>query len=172
MRFVTQFFLTIVFCSQIITAQQINSPRFEDYRVSKFKGKIRSPKWIKIVSKGEWRDDLGKLVAPPEINFGEKYYVAAHSCGTGCRYYTMTDLSTGKEIDSLDVFASAEPLLKTSDGREYLTILYYRPNSKLLIAQYLVGFNSESEQCRERAFVFNNGNIKPLGKIKYKCRKL
>jgi hypothetical protein len=155
-------FLFIV-CTTV-SAQQKSSPRFEDYKTSLFKGKIHTPKWIKKISDGEWRDDLGKLVESPEVNFARKYYVAAHSCGTGCRYYTMTDLSSGRELELLDNFASTEPLPKTSDGRQYLTILYYRYNSRLLIAQYLVDFDSEKEKCRERAFLFESGRLKPITK--------
>jgi hypothetical protein len=138
MKVFAQILFLIVFCNLLISAQQKISPRFEDYKVSKF---------------------------------ARKYYVVAHSCGTGCRYYTMTDLSSGRELDLLNAFASTEPLPKTSDGREYLTILYYRYNSKLLIAQYLVDFDSEKEKCRERSFLFEGGKLKPITKIKYKCSK-
>ncbi len=171
MKFLTKIICILIVCVPAISAQQKTSPRFEDYQVSKFKGKIQRPKWIKKFSEGEWRDDLGKLVEPPDITFAGKYYVAAHSCGTGCRYYTMTDLSSGRELQSLDNFSSAEPLPKTSDGREYLTILYYRPDSKMLVAQYLVDFDSEKESCRERSFIFERGKIKPITSTKYKCSK-
>jgi hypothetical protein len=171
MKILTHIIFLFIVCTTV-SAQQKNSPRFEDYKISLFKGKIHTPKWIKKISDGEWRDDLGKLVESPEVNFAGKYYVAAHSCGTGCRYYTMTDLSSGRELELLDNFASTEPLPKTSDGRQYLTILYYRYNSRLLIAQYLVDFDSEKEKCRERAFLFEGGKLKPITKIKYKCSKL
>jgi hypothetical protein len=171
MKFFTQTIFRLIVCVLTTSAQQ-KTMSFEDYQVSKFKGKVYKPKWIKKVSKSEWRDELGKFVEPPEINFAGKYYVAAHSCGTGCRYYTITDLAKGKELQSLDDFASTDPLPKTSDGRDYLTILYYRPDSKMLVAQYLVDFDSEKESCRERSFIFERGKVKPITKIKYKCGKL
>lgn len=172
MKFLTQIIFIFVVCVLSISAQQNASPSFEDYPVSTFKGKIHAPKWIKEFIKDVWQDDLGKGVEPLEINFAGKYYVSTHSCGTGCRYYTMTDLSSGRELETLNDFSSAEPLPKTFDGREYLTILYYRPESKMLIAQYLVGFNSANEQCRERAFIFDGRKIKPITKTKNQCRKV
>ncbi len=162
-------FLSII-CVFSISAQD-NPPRFEDYEVSLYRGNTHLPKWIRRGSEDEWRDDLGKLVDSPEVNFAGKYFVAAHSCGTGCRYYTLTDLSSGRELKALDDFTTAEPPPKTSDGYEYLTILYYRHNSKMLVAQYLVDLKQGREQCRERAFLFENGKLKPITKTRRKCRE-
>lgn len=173
--FLKRLFLSLAFiawCISISAAQQNKTPRFEDYRAKVFKGKIRQPKWIEKVSENEWRDELGKLVVPPDITFAGKYFVAAHSCGTGCRYYTMTDVTNGRELKLFDRFTTAEPRPKTSDGYEYLTILYYQYNSNLLIAQYLVDLKNEREQCREQAFLFDGRKLKALTKVKYKCRKL
>ncbi len=52
------------------------SPRFEDYEVAIYKGTIHRPKWIRRAADDEWRDELGKLVEPPEINFAGKYFVS------------------------------------------------------------------------------------------------
>ena len=86
------------FCLPVSAPTQ-NTPRFEDYAVAVYTGRIQRPKWIHPGPSGEWRDKLGKLVEPPEINFAGKYFVAVHSCGTSCRYYTMTDLSSGRELN-------------------------------------------------------------------------
>ena len=83
--------------------------QFENYEVSIYTGAIHRPKWIRHVSGNEWRDGLGKVVDPPEVNFAGKYFVALHSCGSTCRYYTMTDLSSGPDLDLLNGFSSAEP---------------------------------------------------------------
>lgn len=161
----------LIICVFSISAQD-NSPRFEGYNVSLYQGKIHLPEWIRRASEGEWRDEPGKLVQSPVVNFAGKYFVAAHSCGTGCRYYTMTDLSSGRELQALNNFATAEPTPETSDGYEYLTILYYRPNSKMLIAQYLVDLQQGRQQCRERVFLFENTKLKPITGTKRKCREV
>lgn len=162
-------FLLAIFVLSI--AAQNDLPRFEDHNVSLYRGDAHLPKWISRGNEGEWRDDLGKLVDSPEVNFAGKYFAAVHSCGTGCRYYTLTDLSSGRELKALDIFTTAEPRPRTSDGFEYLTILYYRYDSKMLVAQYLVDLKRGREQCRERSFLFHNGRLKPISKTSRKCRE-
>jgi hypothetical protein len=152
-------------------AQEAGLPRFEDYEVSPYREAIRPPKWIRHVGDDEWRDNLGKLVEPPEINFAGKYFVAVHSCGTGCRYYTLTDLSSGRDLDVLDMFATAEPPPKTREGHEYMTELFSRPYSKMLVAQYHVELRQGSQECRERAFLFEDGRLKPITSTRRGCRE-
>jgi hypothetical protein len=146
-------------------------PRFEDYEVPLYRGAIHPPRWIRHVGGGEWRDDLGKLVEPPEINFAGKYFIAVHSCGTGCRYYTLTDLSSGRDLDMLGMFATAEPPPKTRDGHEYMTVLFSRPDSKVLVAQYRVELGQGGEECRERVFLFEDGKLKPVTNTRRACRE-
>src|SRR2546423_1023795 len=92
------------------------SSRFEDYQAPVYTGAIYQPPWIRHVGGHEWRDKLGKLVVPPEVNFAGRYFVAVHSCGTYCRYYTMTDLSSGRALDLLKGFDAGETTPKTRDG--------------------------------------------------------
>ena len=66
----------LIICVLSIPAQK-DLPRFENHEVSLYKGKVHLPKWISRISEGEWRDDLGKLVESPEVNFAGKYFVAA-----------------------------------------------------------------------------------------------
>jgi hypothetical protein len=136
-------------------------PRFKDYQVPLYKGAIHRPKWIRHVKGDEWRDDLNKLVDPPEVNFAGKYVVACHSCGTGCRYYTMTDLASGRELNLLKDFDAAEPPPKTREGYPYITDLVTRAKSKLLIAQYQID-SPRGQECRERAFVYNGHSLTPI----------
>jgi hypothetical protein len=145
-----------------------SASRFEEYKVPVYKGAIHRPKWIRHVRGDEWRDNLGKLVDPPEVNFAGKYFVVVHSCGTGCRYYTMTDLSSGRALDLLKDFGAAEPAPKTRDGYPYVTDLITRANSKLLVAQYHVELGS-GEECRERAFVFDGEKITPVTNTQRTC---
>lgn len=164
--------VTILVLSSTAFAQS-KQPSFDEYPIVKYRGKIHNPKWIKHVKGGEWRDELGKLVSRPEINFAGKYFVAGHSLGTGVRYYSITDLSSGKELDVLNRFATTEPLPKTRDGREFLTVIYTRPHSRLIVAQYLIdNLNNADPECRERLFVFDKGKIKPVTKLSFHCRNI
>jgi len=142
--------------------------RFDDYEVRVYSGAVHSPGWIRHIRGDEWRDNLGKLVEPPEVNFGGKYYVSAHSCGAGCRYYTMTDLSSGLETDVLKNFATAEPPPRTREGYSYFTHLVTRYNSKLLVAQYQV-YLRNGEECRERAFIIDKGKLTPITDTRRVC---
>ena len=153
----------------LLSAQ--SSPNFEDYKVDIYTGTMHWPKWIRRVGTDEWRDELDKLVAAPEVNFAGKYFVSVHSCGTGCRYYTMTDLSSGRELKLLKDFDAGEPSPKTREGYPYVTDLLTRANSKLLVAQYHVD-SSRGEECRERAFIFEDEKITPLTNTRRTCTHL
>jgi hypothetical protein len=142
--------------------------RFEDYPVPVYDGVIHRPKWIRHVDGDEWRDKLGKLVDPPEVNFAGKYFIAVHGCGSGCRYYTMTDLSSGRGLDLLKTFDATETPPKTHDGYPYVTDLISRANSKLLVAQYHVELRS-GQECRERAFVMDGEKITAITNARQAC---
>jgi len=146
------------------------SPRFEDYEVVVYRGTIHRPKWIQRGADDEWRDELGKLVESPQINFAGKYFVAVHSCGSGCRYYTMTDLSSGRELDLLKGFSAAEPSRTTRDGHSYFTDLVTRATSKLLVAQFHIDL-PRGEECRERAFILEGEKITPVTNTRRSCTK-
>ncbi len=154
-------------------AGQTKLPRFNDYPVKVYRGKIHKPKWLRRGSEGEWRDSQNKLVGDPVVDFAGKYHVGGHSLGTGVRYYSLTDLTTGRELDVFDRFATTEPIPKLRDGRDFLTVIYTRPNSRLIIAQYFIDYMMQpNPECRERSFIFENGKVRPISKTIFKCRKL
>jgi hypothetical protein len=162
--------LLVMFVGLTLPATGQTAPRFEDYEVAIYKGTIHRPAWIRRVANDEWRDELGKLVEPPEINFAGKYFVSVHSCGTGCRYYTMTDLSSGRELNLLKDFGAGEPPPTTREGYPYVTDLVTRANSKLLVAQFRVD-SPRGDECRERVFVFEGEKITPVTNTRRTCTK-
>jgi len=147
-------------------------PRFEDYKVPLYRGAIKMPKWIHRIDDDEWRDELDKLVEPPEINFAGSYFIAVHSCGTECRFYTLTNLSSGRDLEELDIFATGDPAPRTRDGHEYLTELISRRNSSMLVAHYYVQLAPTKEECRERVFLFEGEKLKPITGTLRGCRKI
>jgi hypothetical protein len=108
--------------------QEPPSPKFEEFPAQRHPGPWVPPKGFRRVSVNEWRNEFGKLVEPPAMNFAGRYHIALNSCGTGCRYYSLTDLATGKDLALLAPFASAEPPPKTKEGYTYTTDLISRPN--------------------------------------------
>jgi len=162
--------LLLIFLGLALQVIGHKPPRFEDYEVAIYRGRIHTPKWIRRVEDDEWRDETSKLSDPPEINCAGKYFVAAHSCGTGCRYYTMTDLSSGKELDLLKAFSAGESPPKTRAGFPFLTELLTRANSKLLVAQFRVQ-SPRGEECSERAFILEREKIAPVTNTRRSCTK-
>jgi hypothetical protein len=173
--------LTLLICSITVFAQQKKNPKFNDFKVKVYSGKIKNPKWAKRISKDEWRDETGNFYASnaPQVNFAGKYYITFHSCGTSCIYYNFTDLSTGKELDDMGVFGYGDEATKTPDGFDYTSDIFYQKDSKLLIAQFTLEKNEKVVGCRQRAFIFENNKLSPYDKGKMvpltknytKCRK-
>lgn len=158
--------LSLLFSPALLRPQ--TAPKFEDYPIAVYTGRTHQPKWIRRGPNGEWRDQLGKLVDPPEINFAGRYFVSVHSCGTACRYYTLTDLSTGCELKLLRDFGAAEPPPKPDEGYPFVIDLVTRADSRLLVAQYRIdGLGGEDR--RERSFILAAGKLSALGGTRRPC---
>ena len=157
---------------QAFAAGDAAAPKFSDYPTTIYSGSLRIPSYY-VNSDGMWRDDMGKTVAPPKVNLAGKYYVGLHSCGTECRYYTLSDLTTGIDSKALDIFSSdgVKPQ-KISDGRAYVTELISHPESKLVIAQYHIDPTAEKPaECREKMFLLSDDGqkVSPLTKTLGSC---
>jgi hypothetical protein len=103
--------------------------QFEQFPVKIYEGPIKIPEDLYKDSDGMWRDALGKWVSPPDVNFDGEYYLAAHSCGTGCRYYQLTNLRTGSDIRQVSMFDAGDPPPQTRDGHTYVPVLIFKPDS-------------------------------------------
>jgi hypothetical protein len=158
-------FLVTLLVASAFAHDDLARPKFSDYSVQTYSGSLRIPSYY-IKSDDVWRDDMGKAVSPPKINFAGRYYVGVHSCGTECRYYTLSDLKTGGDSNALNIFSSdGEYPPKTKDGRTYITVLTTRPDSRMLIARYYIDKSeNKPEECRERVFLLGEDgkNITPI----------
>lgn len=136
-------------------------PAFRNFPAKVYSGNLRIPYYY-VKSDDMWRDDMGKAVAPPKVNFAGKYYIGLHSCGTECRYYSLSDLTTGNDSSALTMFSSAgEKPPTTSDGRTYVTELLSRPDSKMIVALYHIdASDNKPEECRERIFLLSDDEQK------------
>lgn len=148
-------------------------PKFEDFPVTKYAGQLVLPKGVHRESANAWRNADGKRIDPPIVNFAGKFSIILNSCGTGCRFHTLTDLSTGRNLVTLNVFSSTESEvpLKTKEGFPYVTDLLSRSGSSMLVAQYQVEARPEpgGMECRERVFVFENEKLRPITNTKRGC---
>jgi hypothetical protein len=139
-----------------------------------YQGRLIRPQWLKRWPDGELHDDSDKPAMPARVNFAGEYYLTAHSCGTCCRYYTLNNLRTGSELTAAGMFDAAEPEPHTRDGHTYVAVLYFRPNSRLVVVQYYLDQCASGEEknlCRQRYFVFENGRFKPVSKTFGTCSR-
>jgi hypothetical protein len=150
--------------------------RFEQYPAKVYRGALATPGWLHGASDGTrtdgmWTDELGKPASAPAVTFAGEYLLDARSCGTECRYYKLTNLRTGKDVEQISRFDAGEDLPVTGDGHPYLTSLYYKPGSRMLIAQYLLDFRDSHKRhsCRQQYFVLEDGQIKPLSEVQRLC---
>jgi hypothetical protein len=168
------FFATTV-CTFSYAVDGIALPKFSDYPAKIYQGELKLPTYYKKIG-DDWRDDIGKMVSAPVINFAGRYHIGIHSCGADCRYYTFSDLEKGSESDVLDMFSNqAGRPLKTADGRVYTTDLISRADSAMLVAQYHIEQSGAlKEECRERIFsLANDGKkIKSITKTINLCERL
>lgn len=168
MRPIVPLTLLLVFFGFTMQVTGQSWPRFKDYKVKIHKGRIHKPEWIHLDEGNIWRDAFGKSVGRPKINFAGKYFVTSHGCGNYCRYYTLTDLSSGLDLDIMADFSSEETIRTTSEGYLYATDVVTRANSKLLLAQFHVK-SPRGEECRERAFVLEGEKLRPATNTRRSC---
>ena len=145
--------------------------QFEQFPVKVYKGHIHIPKWLHKLKDGEWLNESGKAASRPKVTYAGEYFLDVLSCGTSCRYYELANLRTGVEIPAISMFDCADPRPLTKDGHPFLTVLFYKPNSRLLIAEYHINFESseEPETCRQRYFVLENGKLRAISKTFLFC---
>ncbi len=146
------------------SAQGKGSIRFDQFPVQVYRGHLKTPREFHRTEDGYWLDESGKPASPPRVNFAGEYYLAVHSCGTCCRYYTLNSLRTGDESNEVSMFASAEPAPRTKDGHTYVAELSFKPGSKLLIVDYFLDTCTPADKNirRRRYFAFDGQHFKPL----------
>lgn len=163
--------ICVVLCAAKPGWSQARQYQFEQFPVKVYKGPIRIPKWVHKEKDGEWAYFTDRSAFPPHVSFAGEYDLDGITCGTGCHFYKMTNLYTGVNIPEIDMFDAGDPLPNTKDGHPYLTMLYYKPDSRLLIAEYHLDFDDpdKPETCRQRYLVLENGKLRPISKTFQFC---
>lgn len=152
-------------------AQEPGAIHFNQYPTEVYRGHIRIPREFHRDPDGLWVDDSGKPAFQPHVNFAGEYFLAVHSCGTCCRYYTLNNLRTGVEVKEVRMFDAAEPSPVTKDGRTYVPILHFKPGSTLLLVQYELDLCTAEgkNECRQRYFIFEGGHFKAISRTLRFC---
>jgi len=145
--------------------------QFDQFQVDVYRGHLEIPREFHKDRDGLWVDESGKPALAPRVNFAGEYYLAAHSCGTCCRYYTLNNLQTGGQISQVSIFDAGDPTPTTKDGRTYVPILFFKPDSRLLIVQYELDLCTpvEHNQCRQHYFVFEDGRFRSISRTLPSC---
>ncbi len=165
-------FALLCVSSELLAAQNApRSVRFEQFPVEVYHGRAKIPGEFHKDSQGDWNDEMGKPASRPRVNFAGEYYLAAHSCGTCCRYYTLDSLRTGAGINQVRMFDAGDSPPVTRDGHAYVPILFSKPNSTLLVVQYELDPCAPEDRnlCRERYFVLKGGELKAILKTLPYC---
>lgn len=146
--------LTLLCCTTL------NADEFSKYPAKVYNGKQTIPKDYKCDS-AECRDINNKLV-DLHINFAGKYSIIAHSCGSGCRFYSMVDMQNGK--DDLEILSRFNTTPDISD-KNSIDDLISQKDSNMLIAQY----QYDNGECEQEKFVFGNKKLQSITKILESC---
>lgn len=154
------------FCATSPALSQTRQFQFEQFPTEVYKGPIRIPKWLHKDRDGGWTGPSWKAAMAPTVTFAGEYDLDGVSCGAECRFYQLTDLRTGAEVRAISMFDAGEELPVTRDGHPYLTILFYKPDSRMLIAEYHLDFreHDKPQTCRQRYFVLEDGKLRPISK--------
>ena len=157
----------------LCAAQQQSAIRFDQYSVDIYREHAKIPREFHKDADGQWQDASGKPAFQPRVNFAGEYFLAVHSCGTCCRYYTLHNLRTGGSIREVSMFNAADPSPTTRDGRAYVPILFFKPGSKLLVVQYQLDLctTADKNECRQRYFILENGHFKAISQTLRSCTR-
>jgi hypothetical protein len=163
----------LVVCLTPLTAQKDSQVfQFSQFPIDVYLGHLKIPREFHKDRDGSWVDESGKGFFAPRVNFAGEYYLTAHSCGTCCRYYTLSNLRTGAEIDQIRMFDAGDPTPTTKDGRTFVPILFFKPDSRLLIVQYeldLCTVPVKQRRCRQRYFILKDGRFEAISKTFQFC---
>lgn len=109
---------------------------FSQHPSQSFEGKYTIPPTYQLQSNGwEYRDENNLSIGEIKANFAGKFCIILHPCGSGCRFYSLLDLESGREnYEILSDFNT------TPDEREKPSIdaLISRKESNLLIVRFFL----------------------------------
>lgn len=118
----------ILLCAGATTAAQAQAtPRFEDYRATRYRGKFAPVNLRSAEGASTFRTRL-REGASGGVNFAGRYALVSWGCGTGCMMAGIIDAKTGtvyfpKELGGFGVW------MWEDNG----DVMQFKPNSRLLV---------------------------------------
>lgn len=157
--------LTIFILGSINTVFAQDEEFFKQYPAKNtFKGEIVLPEGYRKED-GMIFNNINKAV-DLTINYNGKYSIVRNSCGAGCVYLTLVDLSTG-EVDEniLADYNTNEMTSMEIDGKRYISIPLSKKESTGIIMKYIPEIDEEINTCYEQKFTIEKGTLKELSEI-------
>lgn len=154
-----------VFFIVIIPSYVFADDFFEKNQVKNiYNGKIILPHdYQNDKSSGIIRDAAYKMV-DVTLNFAGKYSIVRHSCGAGCMYITLIDLSSGNEdYDIFSQFSLNEANNFQISGEKYITYPVSVKESNGVIMKYIPDI--DGNPCYEQKFILQNNKLVEYSKI-------
>lgn len=146
--------IACLFCISLINANELLE-KFDEYPATIYQGEHKIPKDYQC-SNGECRDINNKLV-DLSINFAGKYSIIAHSCGTGCRFYSMLNVENGE--DNLKILSSFNTIPDVN-GKETINDLFSKNDSRLLVVKTI-----GDTGCKQETFLFDGNSLELLSQL-------
>lgn len=123
---------------------------FDQYPSQNFEGKYTIPPSYQLQSNGwEYKDENNLSIGEIKANFAGKFCIILHPCGSGCRFYSLLDLESGREdYEILSDFNT------TPDEREKpsIDVLISRKESNLLIVRSFF----DDSSCKQSFYLLEN----------------
>lgn len=146
--------IVCLFCLSLINANELLE-EFNKYPAKIYQGEHKIPKDYQC-SNGECRDINNKIV-DLSINFAGKYSIIAHSCGAGCRFYSMLNVENGE--DNLKILSQFNTIPDV-DGKETIDDLLSKNDSRLLIVR-----TTSDTGCKQKNFLLDGNALKLLWQL-------
>lgn len=143
-----------LFCFLLVHANELLE-EFNKYPANVYQREYKIPKDYQCSNK-ECKDINNKLV-DLSINFAGKYSIIAHSCGTGCRFYSMLNIENGE--DNLKILSQFNTM-PDLDGKEAIDDLLSKSNSRLLVVRTI-----SDTDCKQKKFLLDNNTLKPISQF-------
>ncbi|WP_334089931.1 hypothetical protein [Helicobacter typhlonius] len=154
-------FLHSLFLLTLLNANNLLND-FSKYPAQIYQGKHKISQDYKCANT-ECRDINGKLV-DLKINFAGKYSIIPHSCGTGCRFYSLLDKQSGNDDYMILSRFNTTP---DTNNKDSIDILLSQKDSNLLIAQY----EYHNGTCKQEKFIFDGKKLKFITKVLESCNE-
>lgn len=156
---------TLIFLSTICFAQQSKkAPNFGDFPLTVYRGKVASLK-LRSHPKARMYRTMLHLSIQDGVNFAGHYIIGTWGCGSNCLTIAIIDAKTG------NVFFPSE-LLDFGQGFEFKegneeNPLQFKPNSNLIIAEGILGFDIDnSSKSGKYYFVWKGNHLRLVRKEK------